>query len=109
MTKHTLDYYLAMVKPMTKYSCVDVDVEAQLRNTALVKIHGCSIPPYALWYGDYIGTENECLMWWKEFFMDIKIDTMDDNSIEWFFSVAKNMVVSSLNDDTKPMTSIEEK
>ena len=91
-----LSAYLLLLKNVSTYSLDDAEQEAQLRNTALLMKHNTKIPSYALWYGQYIGAEKECLQWWINLFADLNIEYLEVDSLEWFWLRVQDIVKKAM-------------
>ena len=80
---NNLGFYILLLKNVSTYVLDDTEKEAQLRNTALIKLHKTHIPSYALWCSADIKGEQDSLKWWKNFFEDFKVSNMDEECLEW--------------------------
>ena len=87
---------IQMIETVTSYSLEDEMDEAQLRNTALVKMHG-NMPSYSLWDADSVGDEKSSLQWWQGVFLDLELEKLDEESMNWFWRIGKSMVRHELD------------
>ncbi len=87
---------IKMIETLTSYSLEDEMDEAQLRNTALVKMHG-HMPSYSLWDADSVGDEQSCLRWWKEVFSELELGKLDEETMMWFWRIGKSIVRHELD------------
>ena len=91
-----MEKIIKMIPTLTSYSYEYESEEAQLRNTALVKMHG-HIPSYSLWDADSVGDEQSCLRWWKGVFSDLELDKLDEETMMWFWRIGKSIVRHELD------------